>query len=274
MSDKSDRSLKLSPEFIAKRDRVAEEQKARTNKRRTIAIVLLASAALVFGIIYLVPPPLTGDEDALFGRARGGKCAERQISETGSLTFGAEISDYRRKILKARHTFENSAEQGDLFAQFCYATMYQAAAVKEGNYTDNKQMTKWYKRAADQGDMLSKYQLGRIYGTDGFGLRDHWMALRWYRGAAKLGDARAQYRLGTYYSRGFFHTESYFFSCPYSRCIDVSERVERMKAAILATRKNYTKARYWFELAADQNYVSADFWLDKLDEFGFGTGRD
>jgi len=72
-------------------------------------------------------------------------------------------------------------------------------------------MIYWYERAADQEDMLAKYQLGRIYGTDGFGKRDHELALMWYRLAAKQGDARAQYRLGTYYSQGFFSKESYFF---------------------------------------------------------------
>jgi len=46
-----------------------------------------------------------------------------------------------------------------------------------------------------------------------------------------------------------------------------------MNADSRAVRRNFTKARHWFELAADQGNSDAQFWLDKLDEFGLGRGK-
>ena len=60
---------------------------------------------------------------------------------------------------------------------------------------DLKEVVKWWRKAADQGDALAQIGLGAMY-RDGRGVtRDCKEALRWYRKAAKQGNAAARYDL-------------------------------------------------------------------------------
>jgi len=61
---------------------------------------------------------------------------------------------------------------------------------------------KWYRKAADQGDVNAQYNLGQCY-REARGLRkDYAEAVKWYRRAAEQGDAGAQYELGACYANG------------------------------------------------------------------------
>ena len=55
---------------------------------------------------------------------------------------------------------------------------------------------RWYRIAAEQGDVGAQYNLGVMY-ADGEGVpEDDAEAVRWYRIAAEQGDVGAQYNLG------------------------------------------------------------------------------
>ena len=57
---------------------------------------------------------------------------------------------------------------------------------------DDTEAVRWYRRAAEQGDVLAQYNLGWMY-ENGRGVgRDRVEAVRWYRLAAEQGDADAQ----------------------------------------------------------------------------------
>ena len=77
--------------------------------------------------------------------------------------------------------------------------MYQ---VGEGIPQDYKTAAKWYRLAAEQGDVTAQFNLG-VMSVKGVGVpQDHKAAVKWYRLAAEQGDARAQVELGAMYDRG------------------------------------------------------------------------
>jgi len=60
----------------------------------------------------------------------------------------------------------------------------------------------WYKKAADQGHALARYDLGVLY-DQGNGVRqDYTVAAAWYRKSADQGLAEAQYNLAGQYAKG------------------------------------------------------------------------
>ena len=67
---------------------------------------------------------------------------------------------------------------------------------------DDAAAVKWYRKAAEQGDAVSQYNLGICY-LSGKGVpRDYVEAAKWLRKAATRGDAGAQNRLGMCYENG------------------------------------------------------------------------
>jgi len=72
----------------------------------------------------------------------------------------------------------------------------------EGTRRDYAEALKWYRMAAEHGDVESARRAGFMY-ANGQGVpRDEAEALRWYRIAADRGDAEAQNNLGVIYSDG------------------------------------------------------------------------
>jgi hypothetical protein len=60
----------------------------------------------------------------------------------------------------------------------------------------------WYRRAAEQGDVLAQFNLGVRY-DNGQGVQQSYKeAAWWYRRAAQQGHARAQSNLGVLYANG------------------------------------------------------------------------
>jgi len=77
--------------------------------------------------------------------------------------------------------------------------MYQGG---KGVPQDYAEAVKWYRLAANQGDLAGQFNLGMMY-EGGKGVpRDHAEAVKWFRKVADQGDARAQLFLGTAYAPG------------------------------------------------------------------------
>ena len=69
------------------------------------------------------------------------------------------------------------------------ASMY---ARGEGVEKDYVEAVKWWREAAEQGDVASEYQLGASY-LEGTGVRKNLAeAVRWIRSAAEKGHGEAQ----------------------------------------------------------------------------------
>ncbi len=61
---------------------------------------------------------------------------------------------------------------------------------------------RWFRLAAEQGDVRAQYNLGSRYATGDGVPEDAVEAVRWFRLAAEQGDAGAQYNLGARYVDG------------------------------------------------------------------------
>ena len=61
---------------------------------------------------------------------------------------------------------------------------------------------KWYKLAAEQGNVYAQYNLGQMYRRGQGVSQNYKTALKWYRLAAEQGHAYAQTNLGVMYGIG------------------------------------------------------------------------
>jgi hypothetical protein len=71
----------------------------------------------------------------------------------------------------------------------------------KGVVQDYAEAILWYRKAAEQGDVLAQLNLGVMYDEGKGVVEDYVEAIRWFRKAAEQGDARAQYNLGLMYSK-------------------------------------------------------------------------
>jgi len=113
------------------------------------------------------------------------------------------------------------ASAGDAAAQVQVGDAYAAGkgVPREPRQlaADYKQAAEWYRKAADQGNIVAQIHLADLY-RDGRGVaRDMAQAVVWYRKAADLGDSGAQGTLGLLYSVGMGverdDVEAYYWLC-------------------------------------------------------------
>src|ERR1039457_360923 len=97
-------------------------------------------------------------------------------------------------LLKAK------SEQGDASSSFMLAGLYENGFG--GVSQDAAEALKWYRKAAEQGNVRAQYHLGYCYFKGQGVTQDYVEAFRWYREAAEQGDADAQSDLGLCYDRG------------------------------------------------------------------------
>jgi uncharacterized protein len=93
------------------------------------------------------------------------------------------------------------ANDGDAAAQ---VQVGEAYAAGKGVERDPQQAVGWYRKAADQGNVIAELHLAVLY-RDGAGKsfpRDVGQAAAWYRKAADQGDSGAQGTLGMLYTLG------------------------------------------------------------------------
>ncbi len=137
--------------------------------------------------------------------------------------------------------FRSAADHGNAVAQYNLGRMYFDG---QGVLQDFEVAAAWFRRAADQGHAGAQNSLGAIY-LAGQGVEQNTAeALRWYRLAADQGYAIAQHNLGSIYFSGQY------------------------------VPQNLVEAARWFSPAADQGYPGAMLGLAALFEDGQGVPRD
>ena len=97
----------------------------------------------------------------------------------------------------------------------------------EGVVRDYVEAVKWYRLAAQQGDVSAQFNVGVMYGMGQGVVRDYAEAAKWTRLAAEQGNASAQYNLGVTYNNG------------------------------QGVLQDYAEAVKWYRLAAQQDHASA-----------------
>ena len=96
-----------------------------------------------------------------------------------------------------------NAEKGDKEAQFELAQLYY-------NSRDYNNAGFWYKKAAEQGHVVSQYWLGSCYHYGVGVTKDSIQAMKWYQKAAEQGHADAHYYIGVLYNEGIIESNFYF----------------------------------------------------------------
>lgn len=105
----------------------------------------------------------------------------------------------------------------------------------DGEVKDDVEAFTWFKKSADLGNSDSQNVIGNYY-YYGWGNieQNYQIAVDWYRKAAKQENSVAQYNLGNMYYNG------------------------------KGVNRDYSTAKYWYKLAADQGYQSAKQMYQKL----------
>lgn len=136
----------------------------------------------------------------------------------------ADTSQAKAYYRKALPVLQRLAELGDPEAQGNLGAMYSMGDVVK---RDDEEAMKWYLRAAEQGYAFVQVNLGAQYHSEEkFG-----KAYEWFEKAAEAGDARGEFMLGLMYYQGD------------------------------SLAKNTSRARQYFELAAEKDYVDAQLYL-------------
>jgi len=108
--------------------------------------------------------------------------------------------------VKSIQDLKAKAVKGDRGAQRNLAMAYGEG---EGVAQDYAEAAKWFRKAAELGDMFSQFATGSNYEQGQGVAKDLAEALRWYRKAADQGYARAQFNVGNSYYHGLGVTRNY-----------------------------------------------------------------
>jgi TPR repeat protein len=129
------------------------------------------------------------------------------------------------------------AEKGDVTAQIELAAKFWS----DGDFDS---AVKWYRKAAEQGDVRAEHALG-IANMSGQGANGGFEeAIKWFKKAAEKGNMDSQYSLGLRYVRG--------------------DHVER----------DFTEAAKWFKMAANQGQPDSQVSLARRYAAGEGVEKD
>ncbi len=164
-----------------------------------------------------------------------------------------------------------NAEKGDAASQFALGDCYYYGNGVEINHSE---AAKWYRKAAEQGEINAQLKLGDMYATlyeAGKGVvRDYGESIKWYRKAAdqyrkaaELGDDRAQCNLGLMYLNGEGVPQDYAEAAKwYRKAADQGQVNSQYNLGVQYSKgqgvpQNDIEAYIWLSLAAAQGDVDA-----------------
>jgi len=134
------------------------------------------------------------------------------------------------------------AEGGDVVAQLELAGMY--AKGEGGVPKDNATATKWFLKAAEQGDGAAEFSMGQKYLKGDGVTRDTTEGVKWLTKSAEHGNAEAQLALGGLHIGG------------------------------RGVRKNSSEAAKWYFMAATGGNPTAQCQMARMHMTGAGVAKD
>lgn len=174
----------------------------------------------------------------------------------------AEYENYQRYLTTWR---QRKHLTGDVMLNIGY--IYDSG---KGVAQDYAAAMTWYRRAADQGNIVAQYNIGLLY-SNGHGVKqDYAEAAVWYRKAAEQGYAEAQNNLSALYQNAQGvqedHVEAFvWMQKAAEQGLSIAQsNLAAMYADGQGTKKNIAKARQWYKKAAEQGDEDAGEALRKL----------
>lgn len=172
----------------------------------------------------------------------------------------AYYTNQKKDYAEAMKWYRFAADQGNAIAQYNLGRMYENGL---GVPADHIEARKWYRMAAGQGDLVAQYRLAESYATRRGALRDEEEALKWYRMAAAQGDANAAKMVPKYdkFDGNLNKAMQGDAEAQYNlgRMYDNGDGV---------VAQNSDKAKEWYLKAADQGYGQAQYSLGFYYNYG------
>ena len=143
------------------------------------------------------------------------------------------------------------------------------------NYVD---AVKYYRIAADQGNMDAQYALGHCYYYGQGVVKDHGEAVKWYQKAADQGLADAKEKLKKVKKSSVAIKKVSSIAVEKASSIIVDEKQSAKEQYELGKKfynqKNYVDAVKYYRIAAGQGIMDAQYSLGYCYEFGQGVEKD
>jgi uncharacterized protein len=181
---------------------------------------------------------------------------------------------------KAVRYFKRSAEQGFAPGQNNYAWMLIRGDGIERNY---KQGFKWYKLAAEQGVATAQFIVGLAYyfgDWSSIAKQNFQEAAQWLRLSANQGNPNAQFYLGQIYHQGGVLERGQQNEFEWRKISDKDRIAEKQLPLWLGgnteneVAQDFGEALKWYQLAADQDNLDAQFALGLMYLKGQGVPKD
>ena len=152
--------------------------------------------------------------------------------------------------------FRKAAEQGDVEAQTILGACYYSGSGVEQDYA---KAVEWCRKAAEQGLAAAQNMLGDCYYYGNGVEQDYAKAVEWYRKAAEQGLAIAQGNLGYcyYYGNGVEQD--------YAKAVEWYRKAAEQGLAIAQGNLGYC---YYYGNGVEQDYAKALEWYRKAAEQG------
>jgi TPR repeat protein len=149
-----------------------------------------------------------------------------------------------------------------------------------GTTHDYVMAVKWYREAADQGQVWAQVNLGNLYERGQGIAKDYAEAMVLYDKAAEQGDPTGQHNLGTMYYNGEGVPKSYEKAAMlYRKAADQGDTDSEatlgdMYELGLGVMQDHTKSVMWYEKAAEQGHAKAQYALFRAYFSGSGVPKD
>jgi hypothetical protein len=135
-------------------------------------------------------------------------------------------------------------------------------------------------KAADAGDAVAMYDLGRLY-EKGLGVaQDYAQARKWFQKAVEAGNYHAMDNLGWLYQHGWGVTQDYAQARQwYQRAAEAGNATAMANLGMLyrdglGVAQDYGQARQWYQKAAEAGNATAMANLGMLYRDGLGVAQD
>jgi len=173
-----------------------------------------------------------------------------------------------RSELNAATYFRSSSDLGYAPAQVVLGYFEERGIV-----VTSQSAARWYRKAAEQGDELGQWLVGRAYYTGNGVVRDLNEAERWLSGPARQGNPFAQYLLGLVYKdRDYQRAPEWFHNAAEQ---GLPQAQYEYGVALLEGRgvkQDRFQAYIWLLRSSESGNPSASFRLGELESF-LGTSK-
>ena len=147
----------------------------------------------------------------------------------------------------------------------------------DGVIVDKQESVKWFRKAAEQGDIEAQNNLGALYYNGEDVEQDYKEALKWYKLAAEQGESSAQGNIGLCYYFGNGVTQNYEDAVKWIKlAADKGEGYFQYWLGICyyngeGVTQDYKEAVRWFKLAVEQGDANAQYYFGHCYNNGYGV---